>query len=446
MTKPTRARIGLALAGGGPLGAVYEIGALCALEDALVGRRLADCDSFVGVSAGGFIAAAMANGLSPRDLWASFIANDGDPEDIFEPDLMLRPAWAEFGQRLSSLPGLAGTAAWRLLSGAVSAAGALRMLGAALPAGLLSNEGIHRRLSELFAQPGRSNDFRALQRRLVLVATDLDSGESMPFGLPGRDTVPISRAVQASAAMPGLYPPVEIEGRHYVDGALKKTLHASVLLDEGLDLLICLNPLVPFDAGAGNEQSPDGAKPQADPSRSRIRRPLTIPRLVKGGLPIVLAQTLRTLIHSRLEIGMKSYGHSHPDTTILLFEPDHRDPALFLAGTFGYAQRVALATHAYRRTLNTLARRRAELDGLLGRHGLHLAPKVLDAAERLDPATGRDPWDRGPAPEQAAPLARLEHLHAVLDRLEAALAERGAYADKGRLPGKTQSRAAVITT
>jgi NTE family protein len=41
---------------------------------------------------------------------------------------------------------------------------------------------------------------------------------------------------------------VPIDGRWYVDGALKKTLHARVLLDMGLDLVLCLNPLVPFDA------------------------------------------------------------------------------------------------------------------------------------------------------------------------------------------------------
>jgi NTE family protein len=40
--------------------------------------------------------------------------------------------------------------------------------------------------------------------------------------------------VQASAALPGLFPPVEIDDQYYVDGALKKTMHASVALDEGM--------------------------------------------------------------------------------------------------------------------------------------------------------------------------------------------------------------------
>ena len=62
----SRSRIGLALAGGGPLGAIYEIGALCALEESLEGLDFTDLDCYVGVSAGGFIAAGLVNGFRPR--------------------------------------------------------------------------------------------------------------------------------------------------------------------------------------------------------------------------------------------------------------------------------------------------------------------------------------------------------------------------------------------
>ena len=98
-----RPRIGVALAGGGPLGAIYELGALCALEESLPGLRFAECDAYIGVSAGGFIAAGLANGLSPRDLCRSFIENEGPAHDIFEPSLLLVPAWREVAQRLLSL-------------------------------------------------------------------------------------------------------------------------------------------------------------------------------------------------------------------------------------------------------------------------------------------------------------------------------------------------------
>ena len=131
-----------------------------------------------------------------------------------------------------------------------------------------------------------------------------DTGEAAALGRGGWDHVPISKAVQASSALPGLFPPVEIDGHHFVDGALKKTLHASIALDEGVDLMICLNPLVPFDSTQlGNR------------------------RLADGGLPAVLSQTLRSMIHSRMALGLKHYERAYPDTDIVLFEPDHRDPA-----------------------------------------------------------------------------------------------------------------------
>jgi predicted acylesterase/phospholipase RssA len=110
--------------------------------------------------------------------------------------------------------------------------------------------------------------------------------------------VPISKAVQASAALPGLFPPVEIDGQQFVDGALIKTMHASIALDEGLDLMLCINPLVPFDA----------SKPQASTEApTPWAAPEPIPHSADGGLPAVLSQTFRSLIHSRLELGHKSY-------------------------------------------------------------------------------------------------------------------------------------------
>lgn len=359
----------MALAGGGPLGAIYEIGALCALEEAIDGLSFSDCDSYIGVSAGGFIAAGLVNGLSPRAQCAAFIENSAGSPDSFDPAQLLRPAWAEYRSRLKLLPGLVARAGWAVLAQGRSVLGAFERLGAALPTGLLSGEALAAQLQLLFSKPGRSNDFRQLKKRLVLVATDLDSGEATPFGLPGWDHIAISQAVQASAALPGLFPPVAIEGRHYVDGALKKTLHASLLLQEGLDLLICLNPLVPYESDP------------ADSSRSDAAR---IPQLVDGGLPLVLSQTFRSLIHSRLELGLKRYEHSHPQTDILLFEPDHRDAEMFLANTFSYSQRHHLAEHAYQSTRAALRQRTPELSVQLARHGLTLNAEVLaDRSLRL---------------------------------------------------------------
>lgn len=398
----TAPRIGLALAGGGPLGAVWEIGALCALAEAVPALDFNALHGYVGVSAGGFIAAALANGMSPRQLCTSFIENEGPRADLIRPGLFYRPAFGEYAQRLLAAPGLAVQAGWDLAVRRRPLLAAAERLGRALPTGLFSQSALEEQLARVFGAPGRSNDFRRLQRRLVLVATDLDSGSAAPFGLPGWDHVPISQAVVASAALPGLFPPVRIGGRSYVDGALKKTLHASVLLEQGLDLLLCLNPMVPFEGGA---QHPH-----------RVLGGVRIPKLVDGGLPLVLSQTFRSLIHSRLELGLKGYAQSHPGTDIVLLEPDAHDPEMFLANTFGYSRRRLLAEHAYARTRADLRGRRSALAATLARHGLALDEAVLDDPHRTLLRRHRNVGTRAGR--------ALQRLDEVLRDLEQALAAR----------------------
>ncbi|MBS3911706.1 MAG: patatin-like phospholipase family protein [Hydrogenophaga sp.] len=394
--RPARPRIALALAGGGPLGAIYEIGALCALDDCLQGLDFNACDHYVGVSAGGFIVAGLANGMTPRQLCEVFI-EDLPNEENFDPSWLLKPAWSEFGHRLQRLPGLLGSALWAWGVQGKPLTNAFERLGAALPTGLLDNEGIHRHIEGLFSREGRSNDFRQLRARLTLVATQLDTGNAAPFGRAGWDHVPISRAIQASAALPGLFPPVEIEGKHYVDGALKKTLHATVALDEGVGLLLCLNPLVPFHAS----ENPRSAK--------------RIPSLVEGGFPAVMSQTFRSMIHSRLALGMKHYERAYPDSDIVLIEPDQRDAELFFANTFSYRQRREMAEHAYQQTRQMLRDRQSELAPRLARHGVQIDTAVLTDPTRHLLAPARR---SAHAYSRHAGALATRRLHATLDALQ----------------------------
>ena len=131
-TQAGRPRIALALAGGGPLGAIYEIGVLCALEDSLTGLDLSRLDHYVGVSAGGFIAAGLANGMRPRALCASFIENDDTTSEIFDPSWLMVPAYDEFARRGIMLPGLLAAALWRLTFGRKPMTQVLERLGAVL--------------------------------------------------------------------------------------------------------------------------------------------------------------------------------------------------------------------------------------------------------------------------------------------------------------------------
>lgn len=382
-------KIALALAGGGPLGAIYEVGAMCALEESLNGLDFTKLNHYVGVSAGGFIAAALANGMSPRELCASFIENDSEPSETFDPSWLMEPAYSEFARRGIMLPGLVVSALWHLATGRKSLMNALEHLSPGLPTGVFSNQQVDTQLARLFSREGRTNDFRKLKTHLTLVATNLDSGEAAPFGRPGWDHVPISQAVQASSALPGLFPPVEIDDQYYVDGALKKTMHASVALEDGVDLMICLNPLVPFDA-----TSPQVAKVMQRGLPANRRE---IPRIVDGGLPAVLSQTFRSMIHSRMELGMKHYHHGYPNTDIILIEPDHRDPELYLANTFSYAQRRHLAEHAYQQTRQMLRSRKTGLSAKLARHGISLNHDVLDDPKRHLSAPAKPPTRIGQA-------------------------------------------------
>ncbi len=403
-----RVRIALALAGGGPLGAIYEIGALCALDEALDGIEFTGLDHYVGVSAGSFIAAALAIGMSPRELCTSFIDNDApgqgvDTSDRFDPAWLMRPAKGEFVRRSIMLPGLLAAALWRATVQRKSLVSALELLGPALPTGIFSSDEMNHRLAAMFSKPGRTNDFRQLKSRLTLVATDLNSGEAAPFGQPGWDSVPISRAVQASSALPGLFPPVEIDDQYYVDGALKKTLHATVALEAGVDLLLCLNPLVPFDA---THAMPSVMQRGLPPERQRI------PSIVDGGLPGVLSQTFRSMIHSRMELGMKHYERSYPDTDIILIEPDHRDPEMYLANTFSYSQRRALAEHAYQQTRHMLRSRKTSLAAKLARHGITIKSNVLNDPKRQLVQ---------PVPPSSRLGRAILNLQEVMDDLESAL-------------------------
>ena len=350
-----RSGVGLALAGGGPLGGIYEIGALIALADSLEGVDLNDLDVYVGVSAGSYVAAALANGISPDQLYRLFI--DDGHDAVLRPEIFLRPALAEFWQRMRSLPRLALRAGLRYLRDPLHAGAmeSLATLAQALPVGMFDNATVDRFLARLLAAPGRTNDFRRLRHRLFLVAANLDTGGSVVFGSPGYDHVPISRAISASSALPGLFPPVEIDGEHYVDGALNKTLHASVALDQGVGLLLCVNPLVPYDASAA-------------PRRSR----LTMEKLNHGGLPLVLSQTFRAIIHSRMKVGMEKYQRLYPHATVLLFEPDREDAQMFFANLFSYRQRKRICAQAFSKTRRNLAARAAELEPALAKHGVRL--------------------------------------------------------------------------
>lgn len=359
------ARVGVAIAGGGPIGAMYELGALRALDEAIEGIDLTNLAVYVGVSSGAFLAAGLANRMSTADMLRIFITGDGN-EVKFRPENFVKPAVYEFVRRTAGIPRLLFRW-WRDLlldPRNANVSEGLSRLGTLIPSGIFDNDELGRFLRAVFASHGRTDDFRELRRKLYVTAVDLDSGEAVRFGTPGWDDVPISRAVQASAALPGLYPPVEIRNRQFVDGALRRTINASLALNEGIDLLLAINPLVPFDASQ--------ARASGHPPES----------LVAGGLPVVLSQTFRTLLQSRIQVGMEKYAKQYPQIDQLFFEPNATDTEMFFTSVFSYKSRRRVCNHGYRVTLADLRARRDQLDPLLAAHGLRLREEIINDTER----------------------------------------------------------------
>lgn len=388
-----RPRLGLALAGGGPLGAFYEIGALQALAESIEGLDLTRLDAYVGVSSGAMVAAGLANGISTADMGVVFIDNAA-AEYPMSPGLFLQPAFHEYLSRARGAPGLLSAIVRQYLNAPTSGAwaAAIEPLGRLVSTGLFDNRPFERFIAHIFSTHGRSNDFRTLKRKLYVIATDLDGGTEARFGAPDRNHVPISKAIQASTALPGLYPSVEIDGHTYVDGALLRTMHASVALEQGASLVFCVNPLVAFDAYAHGTRSHD---------------------LRRGGLPRVMNQTFRALIQSRMQVGMSAYRGRFPTSDMLLFEPDRSDEEMFFVNVFKYAGRRNLSEHSYQRTRADLARHARALAPLLARHGLKLRREVLnDRTRTFRAAMASRQLDFGPVSSR---------LTAALDRLEATL-------------------------
>jgi predicted acylesterase/phospholipase RssA len=398
MVSPADDRIGLALAGGGPEGAIYEIGALRALEEAIAGLELNDLDVYVGVSAGACVAANLANGIGIREMCRALSGaargRQEQREHPFLPETFLQPAVGEFFRRGARVPSLLFDALrdWARSPAEHPFSDSLLRLTGALPVAVLDGQPVRHYLRELYDAPGRTDDFRQLAHRLVVVAAELETGRAARFGDPGLDAVPISLAVQASTALPGLYPPVEIDGRHYVDGVLLKTLHASVALDDGARLVLCVNPIVPVDLENGQG--------------------LRNGRLVDQGLGAVLSQTFRTLIHSRLRVGLAAYAERYPGADVVLFEPRRDDYRMFYTNIFTFSSRKAVCEHAYKVTRRDLRARADELEPVLARHGLQLRREVL-----ADEA--RTVWDSLPGYRNGrGGDTTLDRLEATLDRLE----------------------------
>jgi predicted acylesterase/phospholipase RssA len=383
--------VALVCAGGGVTGAVYEIGCLRAL-DALLGRSVLDLDLYVGISGGAFVASLLAAGVSPCEMYDEATTRTPTPLGVSAAPLYRLGDPLELVRRSARAPAVLTRALLTSLGGEGRNLSDLALaVFELLPPGLAETSGIQEYLHRLFLSRLRGDSFDDLPRELRVVAVDLDSGEAVAFGTPQWRHVPVSQAVQASAALPGLYRPVRIGGRDYVDGGVKKTAHINLAIRSGADLVICVNPIVPY---------------LNDTSNGPLRGHLS-----NRGVTWVLDQVMRIMLHGRMQYGLERYRRENPDVDILLIEPTRDDVRMFGYNIMRYSARRVVAAHGYRTALEYFRRHAGRCRRLFARHGIEMAnPRTVS--------------DAPPPHPHRSSLARA--LDASLDRLESRLGGRAA--------------------
>jgi predicted acylesterase/phospholipase RssA len=356
-----RSKTALVLGGGGITGGVYEIGALRALDLLSVNRTVNQFDVYVGTSAGAFVAAAVANGVTPEEMMRVIVQQVPTPFPDARISSLLKPNYREFLSRGLVFPRRLAHLL-RVLArdfGQVSAVDIVLGLAEALPSGLYSGEGIERYVRRILSDPDRTDDFRLLTAELYLAATDLDTCERVVFGSESWDDVPISKAVSASSALPMIYKPVKIGDHEYVDGGLVSTTNLDIAVEAGAKLIIVVNPLVPY--------TNDFSKRIPTLTGSRPRR------VSDMGFPQIGYQAFKMIAHQRLHEVARRWEERYPGVDIILIEPDPRDELMFQTSVMNFTSRVDIARHGFQSVTLKLANDYAYYKRICARHGIEIS-------------------------------------------------------------------------
>ncbi len=356
-----RSKSALVLGGGGFTGGVYEIGALRALDLLSVNRTVNQFDVYVGTSAGSFVAAAVANGVTPEEMMRVIVQQVPTPFPDARVSALLRPNYGEFLSKGVLLP-LRLLAVLRSLVrdlGQVSAVDLVVGLAEALPSGLYSGEGIERYVRQVLSDPDRTDDFRLLENELYLAATDLDTCERIVFGAQGWDDVPISTAVSASGALPMLYKPVKVKDRELIDGGILSTTNLDIAVEAGAKFIVVVNPLVPY-VNDFHKRIPTIAG-----SRAR--------RVSDMGFPQIGYQAFKLLAYQRLHELARRWEERYPGVDIILIEPEPNDELMFQTSIMNYTSRVDIARHGFQSVTLKLAHDYPRFKRICARHGVEIS-------------------------------------------------------------------------
>jgi NTE family protein len=206
----------LVLGGGGVAGIAWITGLLAGLADA--GQDVSGADVIIGTSAGANVAAQVGSGLALTEL----LARQVEPARQAR-ELTAVVDWDKFGADLQQYMADAGTPAEQL-----------RNLGRfALDADTVPEP---KRIAVIESRlPSREWPVTPMK----LTAIDCVSGELTVFD--AASGVSLVEAVAASSAVPGIWPPVTINGRRYMDGGVRSADNAD--LAAGAARVVVISPL-----------------------------------------------------------------------------------------------------------------------------------------------------------------------------------------------------------
>jgi predicted acylesterase/phospholipase RssA len=353
----------LVLAGGGLTGAVYEIGALRAIDDLLTDRTVNDFDIYVGTSAGALVATLLANGISPHETMDALAGEHNEVPPIQARDLfhLSRRDVVRWGLKIPRTVFGAWSHYFRHL-GDMTLFDLVWLLLEAFPAGLYDNRALERYIRRVLELRGKTNHFEDLERELYIIATDLDNGHRAIFSKEHMGHVPITHAVAASTAVPVLYKPMRIDGKDYIDGGVRGNASLDIAVEHGAKLIVCINPLVPIDNSEHSNiplLGPDGTY------------------LSDKGFTAIANQVGRITAHGALHYHIKQLRKTHPDVDIILVEPNRHDYKMFFYNAMRYSARLVLARHGFESVTLRIAEDYEYYKDMLERHGIKITRHLL---------------------------------------------------------------------
>lgn len=409
-----RAKTALVLAGGGLTGIVYEIGALRAMNDLLVHHSVNDIDLYVGTSAGALVAAGLANGIRPETMMQALDST------VMRRDIMHFNT-SEIVRRSLGLPKKTVQAWLHYLRNRkdMTMFDILWFMLEGLPSAFYDSNAINKYLEKMIISLGGENDFEKVAKELFIIATNLDTGERTVFSKYDEPKVTISQAVAASSALPMMYKPVRIGDAEYVDGGLRGNASIDLAIEHGAKLIICINPLVPFDASQGKIPF---LGPEAVGGKHQF--------LSDKGMQAIANQVFRTVSHAGLHYHIKQLRRTHPDVDIILVEPRRDDYQMQFYNIMRFSARLIIARHGYESATLGLAEKYPDVKEILARHGIPLSRRfVIEELAAIhesdyDLAVVREVLEKRPLPEPVETSSAMDQLGQALDQLDGVLAKR----------------------